>query len=92
MKENLNINIDKNIIYTLNEYAMELKENKDSIIEKAIELYFDKLDEVIADKRIDNIKNNKEETIPLEEVFKKANINVWSEVWEKCSKRIFKIR
>ena len=76
MKENLNINIDKNIIYTLNEYAMELKENKDSIIEKAIELYFDKLDEVIADKRIDNIKNNKEETIPLEEVFKKANINV----------------
>jgi hypothetical protein len=38
---------------------------------KAIELYFDKLDEMIADKRIDNLKAGKSTVVSLEEVFKK---------------------
>jgi hypothetical protein len=45
-------------------------------LEKAIELYFDKIDEMIADKRIDNLKAGKSIVVPLEEVFKKAGINV----------------
>ena len=39
---------------------------------KITELYFDKLDEMITDKRIDNLKSGKSTVVPLEEVFKKA--------------------
>lgn len=45
-------------------------------MEKAIELYFDKLDEMIVDKRIDDLKSGKTKVVPLEEVFKKAGIDV----------------
>jgi hypothetical protein len=40
--------------------------------EKAIELYFDKLDEMIADKRIDNLKSGKSTVVPLEEKYLKG--------------------
>ena len=45
-------------------------------LEKAIEFYFDKLDEMVADKRIDNLKSGKTKIIPLENVFAQAGINV----------------
>ena len=61
---------------TLDEYALELDKTRTSLIEKAIELYFDKLDEMVADKRIDNIKSGKTTLVSLEEVFKKAGIDV----------------
>ena len=76
MKQAVNIRLEKNILQTLDEYAKELDKTRTSLIEKAIELYFDKLDEMIADKRIDNLKLGKSTLIPLEEVFKKAGINV----------------
>jgi hypothetical protein len=42
---------------------------------KITELYFDKLDEMIADKRIDNLKYGKSTVVPLEEVFKKVKFD-----------------
>jgi len=69
MKQAINIRL-------LDEYAQELDKTRTSLIEKAIDLYFDKLDEMISDKRIDNLKAGKTTLIPLEEVFKKAGINV----------------
>ena len=76
MKQAINIRLEKDVIQTLDEYAQELDRTRTSLIEKAIELYFDKLDEMIADKRIDNLKTGKTTLVPLEEVFKKAGINV----------------
>lgn len=76
MKQAINIRLEKEIIETLDEYASELDKSRTSLIEKAIELYFDKLDEMIADKRIDNLKSGKSKVISLEEVFKQAGINV----------------
>lgn len=76
MKKAINIRLEKELLETLDEYAAELDKTRTSLIEKAIELYFDKLDEMVADKRIDNIKSGKTDVIPLEEVFKKAGINV----------------
>ena len=43
-------------------------------------LSIDKLDEMIADKRIDNLKSCKSTAVPLKEVFKKAGINVSSRI------------
>jgi len=36
----------------------------------------EEIEEMIADKRIDNLKAGKTTVVPLEEVFKKAGINV----------------
>ena len=80
MKQPINIRIEKDIIQALDEYAHELDKTRTSLIEKAIELYFDKLDEMIADKRIDNLKSGKSTVVPLKEVFKKAGINVSSRI------------
>ena len=76
MKQAINIRLEKEMIETLDEYANELDKSRTSLIEKAIELYFDKLDEMVADKRIDNLKSGKSKVISLEEVFKQAGINV----------------
>ena len=76
MKKAINIRLEKDILEQLDEYATELEKTRTSLIEKAIEFYFDKLDEMVADKRIDNLKSGKTKVIPLEEVFAKAGIDV----------------
>ena len=39
-------------------------------------MHFDKLDEMVADKRIDNLKSGKTKVVSLEEVSIKAGIDV----------------
>jgi len=76
MKQAINIRLDRDILDMLDHYALELDKTRTSLIQKSIELYFDKLDEMVADKRIDELKNGKSTIIPLAEVFKKAGIDV----------------
>lgn len=76
MKQAINIRLEKEMIETLDAYANELDKSRTSLVEKAIELYFDTLDEMVADKRIDNLKSGKSTVISLEEVFKQAGIDV----------------
>ncbi len=76
MKQAINIRLEKDLLGQLDEYATELEKTRTNLIEKAIEFYFDKLDEMVADKRIDNLKSGKTKVVPLEEVFAQAGINV----------------
>lgn len=76
MKTQININIDKELLSDLDKYGVELNKTRAGLIEKAISAYFDKLDELVADKRIEGIISGKSELISLEEVFKKAGIDV----------------
>ncbi|SHO81168.1 hypothetical protein MNB_SV-15-1552 [hydrothermal vent metagenome] len=76
MKQAINIRLEKDIIQHLDDYANELDKTRTNLIEKAIEFYFDKLDEMVADKRIDNLKSGKTKVIPLEVVFAQAGIDV----------------
>ena len=76
MKQAINLRLEKDVVQTLDEYAKELDKSRTSLIEKAVELYFDKLDEMIADKRIDDLKSGKTQVVSLEDVFKKAGIDV----------------
>jgi predicted DNA-binding protein len=76
MKQAINIRLEKDMLQSLDEYAHELDKTRTSLIEKAIELYFDKLDEMVADKRIDDLKSGKTKVVPLEEVFAQAGIDV----------------
>lgn len=76
MKQAINIRLEKEMLTISDEYANELDKSRTSLIEKSIELYFDKLDEMAADKRIDNLKSGKTTVLSLEEVFAKADMRV----------------
>lgn len=75
MKKVINIRMDETLLSTLDNYAKELDRTRTYIIEKAVSSYFDKLDEMISDKRIDDIKSGKEEVYTLEEVAQKLGLN-----------------
>ena len=62
------------VIDELNSVSEELGEKKSHIVEKALNMYFDYLDEKIADKRLDDLHDGKAITIPAEEVFKKLGL------------------
>ncbi|MDP3464653.1 MAG: CopG family transcriptional regulator [Sulfuricurvum sp.] len=68
MKKAINIRMDEILINEIDSYAKELDRTRTYIIEKAVSSYFDTLDEMISDKRIDEIKSGKMEVFTLEQV------------------------
>ena len=76
MKPAINIRLEKEMLNSLDNYARELEKTRTNLIEKAIDAYFDELDEMVADKRIDALKKGETEVIPLEVVFARAGIDV----------------
>ena len=62
------------IIDELNSVANELNEKKSHIVEKALSMYFDQLDEKLSDQRLKNLEDGKEKTIPASEVFKELGL------------------
>ncbi|GAB6044737.1 hypothetical protein JCM11957_03350 [Caminibacter profundus] len=70
------INLDDVLAKELESAAKELNIKTSKLIEEAVSYYFDKLDEKIADKRLDDLKNGKSSVVELEEVLKKAGIDV----------------
>lgn len=76
MKKAINIRMDESLLSDLDQYAQELDRSRTYLIEKAVSAYFDTLDEIISDKRIDDIKSGKSEVYTLEEVALKLGLNV----------------
>jgi predicted transcriptional regulator len=68
MKKAINIRLDETLLMDLDSYAKELDRTRTYIIEKAVSNYFDTLDEIISDKRIDDIKKGNVEVFTLEQV------------------------
>ena len=68
MKKAINIRIDQALLNDLDGYARELDRTRTYLIEKAVGAYFDTLDEIISDQRIDEIKKGKVEVFSLEQV------------------------
>ncbi len=62
------------IIDELNSVASELNEKKSHIVEKALSMYFDALDERLSDQRLKNLENKKDKLIPADEVFKELGL------------------
>ncbi len=74
MKKAINIRINESLLKELDNYAKELERSRTYLIEKAISAYFDRLDEIIADKRIDEVKSGKTKVYTLEEVAKQLGL------------------
>jgi len=74
MKKAINIRLDENLLHDLDNYAKELDRTRTYIIEKAVSTYFDTLDEMISDKRIDEVKQGNVELYTLEDVAKQLGL------------------
>ena len=75
MKKAINIRMDESLLANLDSYAKELDRTRTYLIEKAVNTYFDTLDEMISDKRIDDLKAGKTEAYSLEEVAQRLGLN-----------------
>jgi len=62
------------IIDELNSVSEELNEKKSHIVEKALSMYFDHIDEKLSDQRLQNLDEKKEKLIPASEVFKELGL------------------
>ncbi|QOP43840.1 hypothetical protein FJR45_07695 [Sulfurimonas sediminis] len=62
------------IIDELNSISQELNEKKSHIVEKALSMYFDTLDEKLSDQRLKNLENDQEKIIPADKVFKELGL------------------
>jgi predicted transcriptional regulator len=75
MKKAINIRLDETLLSDLDNYAQELDRTRTYIIEKAVSSYFDTLDEIISDKRIDDVKKGNVEVFSLEQVSQKLGLS-----------------
>lgn len=62
------------IIDELNSVSVELDEKKSHIVEKALSMYFDAIDEKLSDQRLKNLDIKKEKLIPAHQVFKELGL------------------
>jgi len=69
-----NITIDEEVSKELESVAAELGEKKSSIIEKALEAYFDLLDLKLAKKRLADLEKGRDRVHAAEAVWKKLGI------------------
>lgn len=76
LKKAINIRLEEGLLGELDAYAKELERPRTYLIEKAISAYFDTLDELVSDKRIDDVKSGKSKLISLEDMIKQAGLNV----------------
>jgi predicted transcriptional regulator len=75
MKKAINIRIDESLLTNLDSYAKELDRTRTYLIEKAVDKYLDTLDEMISDKRIDDVKKGNVEVYSLEQVAQKLGLS-----------------
>ncbi len=68
MKKAINIRLEESLLSDLDTYAKELDRTRTYLIEKAVGTYFDTLDEMISDQRIDELKKGNVEVFSLEQV------------------------
>jgi len=75
MKKAISIKLDETLLADLDNYANELDRTRTYIIEKAVGTYFNTLDEMISDKRIDEVKKGNVEVYSIEQVAQQLGLN-----------------
>lgn len=75
MKKAINIRLDETLLNEIDAIGKEIERNRTWIIEKAVSAYMDTLDEMVSDKRIDEIKSGKASVMSLDEVVKSLGLS-----------------
>lgn len=71
----INLRLDNDILQMLDYSAKEMNLSRTKLIERAILSYQDKLDEMISDKILDDIKSGKRKVMSLDDFFKKTGLD-----------------
>ena len=69
-----NITLDEEVSKELENLASELGEKKSNIIEKALTVYFDLLDLKVAQKRLKDLTEGRDQLINADDVWKELEI------------------
>jgi len=69
-----NITLDEEVSKELENLASELGEKKSNIIEKALTVYFDLLDLKVAQKRLKDLNEGKDQLFNADDVWKELEI------------------
>lgn len=70
----MSITLDNEVMMELNAIAKELNEKKSHLIENALMIYFDMLDEKLADKRLRELESGAVKAISAEDVWKELGL------------------
>lgn len=70
----MSITLDNEVMMELNAIAKELNEKKSHLIENALMIYFDMLDEKLADKRLRELESGAVQAIPAQDVWKELGL------------------
>jgi predicted DNA-binding protein len=70
----MSITLDNEVVMELNAIAKELNEKKSHLIENALMIYFDMLDEKLADKRLRELETGVVKAIPAQDVWKELGL------------------
>jgi len=70
----MSITLDNEVMMELNAIAKELNEKKSHLIENALMIYFDILDEKLADKRLRELESGAVKAIPAQDVWKELGL------------------
>ncbi len=70
----MSITLDNEVVMELNAIAKELNEKKSHLIENALMIYFDMLDEKLADKRLRELDLGTVKAIPAQDVWKELGL------------------
>ncbi|MFA6145461.1 MAG: hypothetical protein WCW84_07625 [Sulfurimonas sp.] len=70
----MSITLDNEVVMELNAIAKELNEKKSHLIENALMIYFDILDEKLADKRLRELESGTVTAIPAQDVWKELGL------------------
>lgn len=66
--------MDADVLAELDQYGVALERTRTFLIEKAVTAYFDTLDEMVSDQRIDDVKSGRTKVMSLEEVAQKLEL------------------
>jgi predicted DNA-binding protein len=70
----MSITLDNEVMRELNTVAKELNEKKSHLIENALMIYFDMLDEKLADSRLRELESGTVKAIPAQDVWKELGL------------------
>ncbi len=70
----MSITLDNEVVMELNAIAKELNEKKSHLIENALMIYFDMLDEKLADKRLRELESGAVQAISAQDVWKELGL------------------
>jgi len=70
----MSITLDNEVMMELNALAKELNEKKSHLIENALMIYFDMLDEKLTDKRLRELESGEVKAIPAQDVWKELGL------------------